>query len=60
LPADPEHGVNDPVIAPGVAGAALFNVMDIMAADEVPQAFEAVTVTFPEVAPIVTVADIVP
>ena len=55
----PEQTVADPVIAPGVAGAAFTVTADVEALD-VPQVFVAVTVTLPEVDPKVTVADVVP
>jgi hypothetical protein len=59
FPVDPEHTAAVPDIDPGVAGVELI-VTAFVAADDVPHVFVAVTVTFPEVAPIVIVAELVP
>ena len=45
----PEHGVADPVIAPGIAGDAV-GVTAKVAAEDVPQVPVAVTLTLPAVA----------
>jgi hypothetical protein len=55
----PEHKDDVPLIAPGTAGA-VFIVKAKLAALEVPHVFVAVTEIFPEVEPIVTVAEVVP
>ena len=54
------HCVAVPVIAPGVAGAALVKVIGNELADDVPHEFVAVTDTFPAVEPKETVALDVP
>ena len=60
FPVEPEQTVVVPAIAPGVAGAALLMVTANVAAADVPHVFVAVTETFPEVDPNVTVALVVP
>jgi hypothetical protein len=55
----PEQIAEVPVMDPGVAGV-VFTVKAKVAAVDVPQAFVAVTVTFPDVEPEVTVIDVVP
>jgi len=59
LPELPEHAELEPVIAPGVEGTE-FSVMACELDADVPHAFVEVTETFPEVAPKVTVALVVP
>jgi hypothetical protein len=59
LPELPKHAELEPVIAPGVEGMTLI-VIDLVLAAELPHALLAVTDTFPEVAPKVTVALLVP
>ena len=59
FPVELGQAVAEPVIVPGVAGAAL-NVMAFTLAVDVPHVFVAVTVTLPEVDPNVTVALVVP
>ena len=59
LPELPEQTLAVPVMAPGVAGVVLMVIAFRLAA-EVPHAFVAVTDAFPEVAPKVMVALVVP
>jgi hypothetical protein len=59
LPELPEHAELEPVIAPGVEGTE-FSVRASELDADVPHAFDAVTVMFPEVEPKVTVALVVP
>ena len=47
-------------MVPGVAGAVVGVIEPVVAALEVPHAFEAVTETVPAAEPIVMVADVVP
>jgi hypothetical protein len=59
FPVELAQGVAVPDITPGVAGIDVIVIALVLAA-EVPQELEAVTDIFPDVAPIVTVTDIVP
>ena len=57
---EPAHVVATPEIVPGVAGAAAVVVTGETAADDVPQVLVAVTEMLPDVAPNVTVTEVVP